>query len=125
MSVPDYPPLMLLTEPVVDTADLTRRTGWKIEPRGACKGDMCVPLPAGVHTSDDRIDAVAFAEALRLPVEHDDQHGLWALGPESGGPVLTTVDVPDLTLPDLVTGEEFSLASLKGRKIIMVAWASW
>ncbi len=123
--MPGYPPLMLLTEPFVDADDLTRRTGWKIEARGACKGDVCIPLPAEVHSGDGRVDAAEFAAALRLPLEHDEQHGLWALGPESGGPVLTTVDAPDLTLPDLVTGEEFSLSSLKGRKIIMVAWASW
>ncbi len=116
---------MLLTAPTVETHALARRTGWKIEPRGACKGDSCVQLPPEAVDGSGHVDVRAFADALRLPLEHDPEARLWALGPESGGPVLTTVDVPDLTLPDLVTGEEFSLSSLEGRKIILVAWASW
>ena len=59
-----------------------------------------------------------------MPLVHDEVHGLWALGPESGGRALTTAVVPDITLPDR-NGNAFSLSSLRGQKVLLVAWASW
>jgi hypothetical protein len=32
--------------------------------------------------------------------------------------------MPDLTLPD-VQGNPFSLRSLHGKKVLLIAWASW
>jgi len=98
-------------------ADLERRTGWTIKPEGACRGDVCVPLPP-------RFDLSELARRLRMPLVHDEEHGLWALGPESGDHALSTAELPDLVLPDLA-GRDFALRSLRGTKVIMVAWASW
>lgn len=111
---------MILTSERVDAAELQRRTGWEVKPQGACKGDACVPLPAGPLT------AQTLAERLGMPLVHDDEHGLWALGPETAinGRALTTAQSPDLTLPDL-DGNPFSLGSLRGQKVLLVAWASW
>ena len=44
--------------------------------------------------------------------------------PESGGRALTTAEAPDLVLPDR-HGRPFALSSLRGRKVLLVAWASW
>jgi hypothetical protein len=99
--------------------DLERRTGWSIRPEGACKGDVCVPLPDGA------LDARVLSERLRMPLVGDEAHGVWALGPESlGGRALTTAVVPDITLPDR-NGEPFALRSLRGQKVFLLAWASW
>jgi hypothetical protein len=49
---------------------------------------------------------------------------LWALGPASGGKALTTAVSPDPVLKDR-NGDSFLLSSLRGRRVIMVAWASW
>ena len=38
--------------------------------------------------------------------------------------VLTSAEAPDLLLPDW-KGVEFALRSLRGRKVLLVAWASW
>jgi hypothetical protein len=54
----------------------------------------------------------------------DERHGLFALGAEYGGHALTSAAAPDLALPD-VDGRMVSLASLRGRKVLLVAWASW
>src|SRR5205823_364320 len=51
-------------------------------------------------------------------------HGLWALGPESGGHVLASAELPDIVLPDR-RGRDFALRSLRGSKVLMVLWASW
>ena len=114
---------MILESLRVGSADLERRTGWSIKPQGACKEDRCVPLPpsdaeAGV------VDARVLADRLGMPLVHDEANGLWCLGPESGGRALTSVAAPELVLPD-VDGAPFSLATLRGTKVLLVAWASW
>ncbi len=117
---------MLLYEPTIDAVELEARTGWAIKPEGACKGETCLPLPTEVRTADDRIDARAFAARLGMPIIEDPDHGVIALGPETGitGRVLTTAHAPELTLPD-VNGDDFRLHSLRGQKVLLVAWASW
>jgi hypothetical protein len=98
-------------------ADLEQRTGWAIKPEGACRGDVCVPLPLP-------FDLTELAKRLRMALVHDEKHGLWALGPESGDHALASAELPDLVLPDS-GGRDFALRSLRGTKVIMVAWASW
>ena len=117
---------MLLTDLLVDADEFATRTGWAIKPEGACKGDVCVPLPDTVRGPGGRVDASVLAERLGMAlVRHDDQ-ALWSLGPETAvtGRALTTATAPDLTLPD-VNGRPFTLSSLRGQKVVMVAWGSW
>ena len=112
---------MILTTLHVDPAELERRTGWQIKPEGACKGDRCVPLPT---SSPHPIDVRALAERLGMPLLHDKAHDVWCLGPESGTHALTSALAPDLVLPDL-DGHPFALKSLRGQKVLLLAWASW
>jgi hypothetical protein len=106
----------------VEVADFERRTGWAIKPEGACKGDLCVPLP------DGDLALGTIAQRLGMPVLHDDSTGvdLWSVGPATvTGKALDTAAVPaDFELPDL-DGNPFRLSSLHGRKVLLVAWASW
>lgn len=117
---------MLLTDLLVDADEFANRTGWTVKPEGACKAEACVPLPDSARTADGRLDVRVLADRLRMPlVRHDDEQ-LWALGPETAvtGRALSTAVAPDLTLPD-VDGRPFTLSSLRGQKVVMVAWASW
>ena len=114
---------MIVTTLDVDVAELERRTGWTMTPEGACKGDQCVPLLPGTITGG-RVDVTRLAEGLRMPLLQDEANELWALGPESGGHALTTAEAPDLVLPDR-HGTPFALSSLRGQKVLLVAWASW
>jgi hypothetical protein len=115
---------------VVDRLDLTpgefeRATGWKLEPRGACQNDVCVPLPPLDVDADGRFDVTAVADCLGMPIAHDEAHGLWALGPRSGDrKVLDRARMPELVLPDF-DGGACDLVSLRGRKVVLIAWASW
>jgi hypothetical protein len=116
---------MLLDAPVVDPDELAQRTGWAIKPEGACLGDVCVPLPAEVRLDGGMLDAAGLAARLGAPLVHDEAHDVWALGPATvTGRSLTTAQAPELELPDL-DGNPFSLSSLRGRKVLLVAWASW
>jgi len=112
---------MILTEPRVRPADFTARTGWRFEPEGACRGDLCVPLP---EPPGPWLDAGMLAERLGMPLLSEEAAGVWCLGPEVLGRVLQTAEAPDLRLPDW-RGEAFALSSLRGQKVLLLAWASW
>jgi len=95
-------------------------TGWQIKPEGACKAEVCVPL-----NRTGGFDMVATAERLRMALVHDEPSGLWALGPESlGDRALVSAQAPELVLDDL-DGHEFRLFSLRGQKVVLVAWAPY
>jgi hypothetical protein len=117
---------MILDDLRVDPASFEARTGWAIKPEGACKGETCVPLPAEARASDGRLDVRAVAPLLGMPLVDDVAHGVSALGPETAitGRVFTTARAPDFELPD-VDGNPFRLSSLLGKKVLLVAWASW
>lgn len=112
---------MILEQLEVTPQELQARTGWEVKPEGACKADRCVPLPDGAA---DRLDVRVLAERLGMALVHDSEHGLWALGPESGRRTLLSAALPDITLPDR-DGNPFKLSSLLGTKVLLVAWASW
>ena len=110
---------------VIDSLDLTPAqfaagTGWEIKPQGACKAEMCVPLEAGSPFS-----AHEAATRLGMAIVHDEQAGIWAIGPESFNQrALTSADAPELVLDD-INGHEFRLSSLRGQKVVLVAWSPY
>ena len=57
-----------------------RRTGWESKPEGLCQEDRCVPAP-GVDRGDGTLDVTVLADRLGMPLVHDEDHALWALGP--------------------------------------------
>ncbi len=113
---------MLLTELTMSAVDFEATTGWAAEPEGMCKGAVCVPAPGAV--TNGTIDVEAVAGRLGMALVEDADHGVWALGPESGGRALTTAVAPELELPD-ADGNPFKLSAMHGRKVLLVAWASW
>ena len=117
---------VLLDDLQVEPDAFERRTGWVLKPEGACKAEVCVPLPTEARSAGGRLDVRVIAERLGMPLVHDEPHGLWALGPETSvtGRALTSAVAPELTLPDM-SGQSFKLSSLRGQKVVLVAWASW
>jgi hypothetical protein len=114
---------MILTSSRADPDEFAARTGWVLQAEGLCHGDVCVPAPAVVG-DDGCLDLPVVAERLRMPLIHDREHGLWALGPASGGQALSSAMAADPVLADR-DGNPFLLSSLHGRKVLLVAWASW
>jgi hypothetical protein len=112
---------VILEKLEVTPEELRARTGWEVKPEGLCKADRCVPLPGDVG---ERIDVRMLAERVRMALVHDEDHGLWALGPESGGRALLSAELPEISLPDR-HGDPFSISSLRKTKVLLVAWASW
>jgi hypothetical protein len=110
----------VFTEPLVPAEEFAHITGWIAKPEGLCLDDRCVPFAL----EDGTVDIRRFAERLGMGIAHDDATGLWALGPESGGRVLSSELAPDFELPDL-SDRPFRLSSLRGQKVFLHAWASW
>ena len=69
----------------------------------------------------DERASVRYAEIVT-----DRERGLSALGPETAvtGRALTTAVAPELELPD-AAGNNFRLSSLRGQKVVLIAWSSW
>ena len=115
---------MLLLTDQPDVGQFLGATGWKLESRGACRAEVCVPLPQGSVT-DGKVQLAAVADTLGMAVVSDPNAGLWAVGPASlGGRVLATAEAPELELPDF-DGRPFKLSSLRGTKVVLVAWAPY
>jgi hypothetical protein len=112
---------MLFENTQVSAEEFARVTGWELKPEGACQGKQCVPL-RGAWQPGEGVDVGVVAERLAMPVVTD--RGRVALGPPAGGHALRDTQLPPLVLPDL-DGAPFDLATLRGRRVLLLAWASW
>jgi hypothetical protein len=103
----------------IGAQEFARGTGWEIKADGACKAEVCVPLP------DGGFDLMAAAGRLGMAVVAEPGLALWAVGPATlGGRALATADASDFSLPDL-DGNAVPITSLRGEKVLVVAWAPY
>jgi len=112
---------VIFTSSRVSVEEFERIAGWRSKPEGLCRGERCVPFRS---VDPAVVELGAAAEALAMPLVHDARHGLWALGAEAGGRALRSAVAPELELSDF-RGGPFRLSSLRGTKVLLVAWASW
>jgi hypothetical protein len=113
---------MLFSQPTVDLDEFESRSGWHLRPEGLCQADMCIPI-RGQALSAGRVDLRLVAAALDMPFVEG--AGLVALGPRTSSHLLPEDSrAPAVVLPD-VNGESFDLATLRGTKVLLLAWASW
>ena len=106
--------------------DLARATGWKVEPRGLCRGDACVQIQAGWTNDAGEIDFTAFARHMGQPVVHDAAGENWAVGEstDTRRAALQTGEAPDFSLPDL-DGKMHALSDFRGKKVFLYSWGSY
>jgi len=115
---------MILTSLRTTAEEFAEATGWEAKPEGMCRGEVCVPAP-GALIDGDTVDVAVAAQRLGMPLVHDDKHRVWALGPATlSGRALATAAAAD---PEAIDrqGRPFRLSSLRGRKIVMVAWSTY
>lgn len=109
----------------VTAGDAARVTGWTLKPEGMCRDDQCVPLPS-TAVGTGRVDVEALWRRLGNPVLSSDDRATWVLG--AGAQERTTalagLMAPNFTLPDL-SGTPRTLSDLRGKKVLLVTWASW
>jgi len=108
----------------VPAGEFAATTGWDAKPQGMCRGEVCVPAPGALENGIVNVESAA--ERLGMPVVHDSAHGVWSLGAATatGRTLATAVAQFPSSLIDAM-GRGFDFASLRGRRIIMIAWASW
>lgn len=116
----------------ITTDDLKRATRFEVKPQGVCRDELCFPLPKSKQQSLLREDSgkrlfnlIAFAELVHQPVAHDAALATWYFGLRSDQRQgLSSLQAPDFTLPDL-HGKPHKLSDFRGKKILLVTWASW
>lgn len=108
-------------------AALRDALGWELKPEGLCQGGLCIPVrdrTALQHA--DGIDLAALARTLGRPLALDAAAGAAYLGASAAdrGAQLASLAAPDVTLPDL-DGTPHAMADFRGRKLLLIAYASW
>jgi len=113
--------LRLATEPLLEAL------GWEQKPEGLCQGEVCIPIASRPHLITAKgVDLRALGEVLGRPVAVDLEESVVSFGAETAahGRALSEGLAPDFSLPDL-SGKEYSLSSFKGKKVLLIAYASW
>ncbi len=68
---------------------------------------------------------VTFARLVHQPVAHDEALAIWYFGLRSDQRQgLSSLEAPDFTLPD-INGKIHSLSDFRGKKVLLLTWASW
>jgi len=101
--------------------------GWELHPEGLCREGLCVPVPSDAGLETPRgIDLAAFARVLDRPLALDVDERAAYLGVSAGerARALKSLVAPDFTLPDL-SGTPHLLSDHRGKKVLLVAYASW
>jgi len=113
----------------VTKPEMQSATGWELKPQGLCRGERCVPIPPGRREQflrGELVNFAALARQLGMPIVHDDKHAVWFFGESDDArrATLASLKAPDFTLPDL-DGKMHSLSDYRGRKVLLLSWASW
>ncbi len=105
--------------------EMANATGWALREEGLCQGDVCVPVPSEV-VRGSRINVAALWRRLGWPVERAGQLDTWVLctGTDARRIALDRGQAPDFELAD-VDGRIHRLADYRGRKVLLLTWASW
>jgi hypothetical protein len=112
---------------LLDPAALKDALGWEVHDGLLCNDAMCIPLAdEGALARDGGIDLTAFARALDRPLAVDTEESAAFLGTSARerSQALAAQQAPDFSLPDL-DGRLHTLREHRGKKILLVAWASW
>jgi hypothetical protein len=110
-------------------ADLERVSGWVLKPEGFCKDEVCIPVPPARKNdfaSGGRFNLSALAALLGQPAAAAPEHRTYCFGEAAAERArkLRSLEAPDFTLPDLA-GRTHSLSEHRGKKVLLVSWASW
>jgi hypothetical protein len=117
----------------VTMRDLTRATRFVVKPQGVCRDLLCFPLPSNRKAefiakrgSTTWFNLSEFARLIKQPFASDQELGVWYFGPltEERNSYIASLTAPDFTLPDL-NGRAHSLKEFRGKKVLLVTWASW
>ena len=125
-----------LADPVdlwVTPEAMTRVNGFELKPEGACLDEICIPIK---QDEDSRlfvrrlgqswVNLSELARNLQQPFVSDAESSVWSFGaiPTVRKPFLESAIAPDFELEDR-NGELVRLSDLRGKKVVIMTWASW
>jgi hypothetical protein len=114
-------------------ADLERVNGFTLKPEGACLDELCVPVsaegddPVLTRVADETwFSLTAFARKLHQGFVADPERRVWSFSPipVAQTPYFSQALAPDFELPDR-QGKPVRLADFRGKKVLLLTWASW
>jgi hypothetical protein len=105
--------------------DLPSVNGFALKPQGACRADLCIPIPKDM-TRGEYFNLTAFAKKAGQPVVAEPGARVWSFGEMQalGGGLASSRVAPDFEVPDRL-GRPVHLAGFRGKKALVVTWASW
>jgi hypothetical protein len=105
--------------------DLPRVNDFEVKPQGACRADICIPIPKEMLRGDS-FNLTAFAKKVGEVVVSDADARVWSFGEIQAlrGSFLNARVAPDVRIPDR-RGRPVRLADFRGKKVLLVTWASW
>ena len=118
-------------------SDLTRATKFVLKPQGVCRDELCFPIPKarkGAFLTVQRnggksttwFNLSEFARLVKQPEAIDEEQAIWYYGPRQSVQNSHTASfvAPDFRLADM-KGVQHSLRSFRGKKVLLLTWASW
>jgi hypothetical protein len=126
------PPARLSADDLwVTLADLKRATGFVNKPQGVCRDELCFPIPRGRRTaflskqgSVTWFNLSEFARLLRQPVARESSVWYFGSRPDEQNAFIGSLIAPNFKLPD-ASGKPHSLSDFRGKKVLLLTWASW
>ncbi len=121
------------TELWIPRQDLIRVTGFELKPEGACLDDICVPVRQGVDSDmlvtrqqQEWFNVSRLAEKISQASVADHDEGVWSFSaiPVQRSSFYDRAEAPAFTLAD-TNGNQVALSDFKGKKIMLLTWASW
>jgi hypothetical protein len=111
------------TELWIRKRDLTAVNGFEMKPQGACRAEVCVPLPKQLRQGD-WISLTGFAR--RAGQSWVQEGNTWSFSevPILRAGYLRSRVAPEFAVPDR-KGRTVRLADSHGRKRLLLTWASW
>ena len=112
---------------LLDAAGVKDALGWEVHDGLLCNDSMCIPLDnASAVVREGAIDLAGLATAMdrALAVDLDERVAFLGGSARERRQALAAQQAPDFALPDLA-GTTHTLGEQRGRKVLLVAWASW
>ncbi len=109
----------------VRQADLPAINDFHVKPEGACRADLCIPIPKSMKQGEF-FDLTAFAHKVGQSYVNDPISRAWSFGeiPSVTGTYSTSRIAPDFAVPDR-KGKVVHLSDFREKKVLVTTWASW
>lgn len=107
----------------IPSVDLPRVNQFVVKPQGACRADICIPLSKDLKRGS-WMNLTGFARKVRQAYVREGS--LWSFGemPVLRNGFLQSRLAPDFAVADR-RGQTVRLTDFRGRKVLLLTWASW